>query len=290
MRYKIDSLRFKHKRQAQKPWKNKEIGLLKTTLGTIRILDTKGDKPPILFIPDGPNIIEHHLPFFEKMRKDFRFICFDLPGFGFSFHQGQYDYSFTKTNQLIGELLAALNLKKVNIAFPCANGFYGLAFAQAFPEKVNQLILLQTPSLGEMKKWTSRMVPSLLKTPFIGQLVMPFMEEKFAKGWYEYALPKGVDRAPYQKIAVEGIQQGAAFCLCSLTQGLQKEMDVDLSIDSAVPLTLIYGNKDFSHKGTDFKTIANYHTSPNIVELDCGHFPDLELPEKYGDLLREELL
>lgn len=291
MRYHIDSMRFKRKTHQSKPWANKEIDLIKTTLGTIRILDTKGDKTPILIIPDGPNIIEHHLENIEDLRTDFRMICFDLPGFGFSFHNGQYDYSFAKTNHLIQEILVALGLKKINLAMPCANGFYGLAFAKKYPEKVNHLILLQTPALGEMQKWTNRIVPSLLKTPVFGQLAMPFMEKKFAKVWYEYALPKGTDRKPYQKIALERIQQGACFCLCSLSQGLGKEMNTDLKIDTTIPLTLLYGNKDFSHKGTDFQSIKEYHSGAKLIEFDSfGHFPDLEAPEKYRTILKEELL
>lgn len=293
MRYHIDAIRFKRKTHQTKPWKNQDIGLLKTSLATIRIMDTKGDKTPILIIPDGPNLIEHHLDNIEKLRSDFRIICFDLPGFGFSFHQGQYDYSFEKTNQLIQEILIHLNLKKITLALACASGLYGLAFAQIYPEKVNHLILLQTPSLGEMEKWTKRIVPSFLKIPMVSQLLMPFVENKFAKVWYEYSLPKGIDRKPYQKIALDGIQQGACYCLCSLTQGLQKEITkkADLMLDGTVPLTLLYGNKDFSHKDTNFNSILEYHSEANLVEFDnCGHFPDLEFPKKYRTTLKEILL
>lgn len=293
MRYHLDAFRFKTKKQQAKPWKNKEIGLLKTKLGTIRIIDTDEDKTPILIIPDGPNIIEHHLDNITQLRKDFRIICFDLPGFGFSFHQGNYDYSFDKTNQLILEILTLLEIEKINLALPCANGFYGLAFTKAFPEKVGKLILIQTPDVSEMRKWTQRIVPSLLKTPIIGQIAMPFMEEKFAKSWYEYALPKGVDRSPYQKIAMEGIEKGGCFCLCSLTQGLTAAFNKteDLTIDAMVPLILLYGNKDFTHKETNFQSIQRYHATPKLIEFSgIGHFPDLESPEKYISILKEELL
>ncbi len=129
----------------------------------IGILDTKEGKQTILIIPDGPNIIEHYFPLLDKLKKSFRVIIFDLPGFGFSTHNGNYDYSFQKTNQLILELLEVLQLPKVNLVFPCAGGFYGLSFTQAFPEKVNHLFLIQTPSLGEMKKWMKRIVPNYLK-------------------------------------------------------------------------------------------------------------------------------
>lgn len=203
---------------------------------------------------------------------------------------GDYDYSFQKTNQLILEILDLLKLYRVNLVFPCAGGFYGLAFTQAYPEKVNQLFVIQTPSLSEMKKWTKRIVPNYLKKPYLSQLVMPFVEKKFAKGWYDYALPKGKDRSPYHTVAMEGIKNGGTFCLCSLTQGLFPEMNTDLRIDPTIPMTLIYGTKDFTHKGTNFDSILQYHFKAHLVPFKgCGHFPDLEEPDQFIQLLKEKI-
>ena len=58
-----------------------------------------------------------------------------------------------------------------------------LCVATSYPEKVNQLILLQTPSLSEMNNWSDRIVPSFLKQPILSQLIMPFVEKKFADKW-----------------------------------------------------------------------------------------------------------
>ena len=288
--FSIDAVRFWLKGTPKKYATHSDIQLLKLSIGHIRLLDTKEGKETIVIIPDGPNIIEHYFPLLEKLKKSFRVIIFDLPGFGFSTHNGSYDYSFQKTNQLLVEILEALQLPKVNLVFPCAGGFYGLAFTQAFPEKVNQLILIQTPSLSEMKKWTKRIVPTYLKKPYLSQLVMPFVETKFADGWYEYALPKGVDRKPYQSVALQGIKNGGTFCLCSLTQGLSPELNGDLRIDSAIPMTLIYGAKDFTHKDTNFESIRQYHAKADLIAFEtCGHFPDLEQPTRFMQLLKEKI-
>lgn len=264
--------------------------LLKTTYGQIRVLDTQEDKPPVLIIPDGPNVVEHYEGFIEKGRQDFRFIIFDLPGFGFSFHQGNYDYSFVKTHQMILELLDALRIKKVHLAFPCAIGFYALYFAQKVPERLGHLFLIQTPSLGEMGKWTKRIVPSLLKTPYIGQLMMPRVENKFAKKWYDYALPRGIDRSPFQKIALQNLKDGGSFCLCSLSQGLKKELKSDLYVDRALPATLVYGNRDFTHRPTNFESIRQHHSGMDLICFEnSGHFPDLEEPDQFLNILREKI-
>ena len=145
--YNIDSLRFGMTLKKKKWQTHPNIEMVKLTNGKLRVLDTKEGNKSLLIIPDGPNIIEHYFEIVDKLRKEYRVIIFDLYGFGFSIHNGSYDYSFSKTNLMIDELLDLLKIKRINLIFPCANGFYGIAYAHSNPEKVNQLILLQTPSL-----------------------------------------------------------------------------------------------------------------------------------------------
>lgn len=273
------------------PPKHPDIHFLPTSAGNIRFLDTKAGKETLLIIPDGPNVIEHYYPSLGPLRKSFRVVIFDLPGFGFSSNNGRYDYSYPATNQLILEILDYLRLEAVNVVFPCGHGFYGLAFTQAHPEKVKHLLLVQTPSQGEMQKWTDRTVPGMLKVPYLGQMLMPFMEKKFAHIWYKYALPKGIDRQPYQATALDCIKAGGRFCLCSLSQGLLKTMGTDLSVDPSIPMTMVHGNMDFTHKTTRFESIREYHPKVDIITFDrCGHFPDLEMPNLFLQLLKEKLI
>ena len=289
-KYWIDSLRFKL-RSGKKNWNtHPDMHLLEMSFGELRVLDTKQGKQSIIIIPDGPNVIEHHLGMVDKLKSKFRVIVLDLPGFGFSTHNGNYDYSYLKTNELLIELLDLIKVDRVNIVFPCANGFYGLAFTHAYPEKVGSLTLIQTPSSESMNKWASRTVPNYLKKPVIGQMLMPFMEKKFADKWYDYALPKGVDRQLYQSIALKCLNDGGNFCLCSLTQGLLSLDEDLLFIDSRIPSTLVYGARDFTHKHTDFSGIGKYNKK---IELICfensGHFPDLEEEDKFAKLLISKL-
>lgn len=287
--YVIDGLRFKLGKTPTPPV-HPDIFFLNTSIGNIRILDTKEGKETILIIPDGPNVIEHYFPQLEKLRATFRVVIFDLPGFGFSTHNGSYDYSFSATNSLILEVLDYIGLDRVNIVFPCSHGFFGLGFTRAHPEKVKNLVLVQTPSIGEMTKWTARTVPGMLKVPYLGQMLMPFVEKKFAHKWYNYALPKEVDRTPYQEVAVNLVKQGGYFCLCSLAQGIMANKHADLSIDPAIPTTLVHGLNDFTHKGTQFDSIREYNPKTDIISFDqCGHFPDLEKPTLFYQLLKEKL-
>ncbi|MEL7531013.1 MAG: alpha/beta hydrolase [Bacteroidota bacterium] len=264
-----------------------EYHRIDTALGLIRLRDTGGDKPVLMIIPDGPNVIEHYDELIELLRSHFRILCFDLPGFGFSFPKKGWNYSYTAANALLLALMKHCQVEQATLSFPCANGFYALAFAEAYPQKVSRLVLVQTPAMSEMAKWTDRTVPKILRIPLIGQIAMGRTEETFAKKWYNYALPRDLDRKPWQAKAVAAVRNQACFCLASLSQGLKKMTHVRLTIPQSVPALLVHGERDFTHKPTDFKSAKAFRADLELRPFaSCGHFPDLEAPEAFANLLK----
>jgi pimeloyl-ACP methyl ester carboxylesterase len=97
--------------------------MISTDYGKIRVLDTEENKPVIINVPDGPNVIEHHENLIAKLSKNFRVICFELPGIGFSYPNSRYDYSTETAAKLIINLLDILKIKRATAAFSCSNGF-----------------------------------------------------------------------------------------------------------------------------------------------------------------------
>lgn len=279
----------------QKLWKgfpnnwDDDIAMIDTDYGKIRVKDTKGNKPVIISVPDGPNVIEHHDELMTKLAKNYRVICFELPGFGYSYPSLSYDYSFDMTAKIIINVMDVLKVKRASLSFSCANGFYGITVAKMIPDRIEHLFLAQTPSMHQMKNWTKKNVPKPLRVPVVGQMANSFLEKKLAVKWYDYALPKNVDRSEYQQKAVDTIKNGGCFCLSSLVQGLTKEMNNPL-YGVEIPTTLVWGNKDYTHRFTDFDSIKVHIPNCNIVEFNnCGHFPDLENSTKYVSLINETL-
>ncbi len=266
-----------------------DIEMIDTDYGKIRVKDTKTNKPVIISVPDGPNVIEHHEELTTKLAENYRVICFELPGFGFSYPSFVFDYSFDMTAKVIINVMDVLKVKRTSISFSCANGFYGITVAKMIPDRIEHLFLAQTPSLYQMEGWAKRSIPKPLKTPWLGQMTNLFLEKKLAYKWYNYALPKNIDRSGYQQIAVDTIKRGGCFCLSSLVQGLSKELKNPLG-GIEIPTTLVWGNKDYTHRFTDFNSIKEHAPNSNIVEFDnCGHFPELENPTKYVSLINETL-
>ena len=283
----IDTIRVRFKKNPNS-W-SKNIQMMTTNFGAIRVLDTKGNKPVILSIPDGPNVIEHHEELIAKLSDDYRVVCFELPGMGFSYPNSTYDYSLPMATELIINLMDLLHIETATLAFSCSNGFYAIKAAESYPERVDRLFLSQTPSLNDMTGWMHNTIPKPLKYPIIGQIINAFSEKRLANIWYTFALPKTTDKKPFQHIAVNAIHKGGCFCLSSLVQGLSSEMSATLKV-LETPATIIWGNKDYTHRDTDNQSIKMHLPNCEIIEFDdCGHFPDLEASDRYVELLRERM-
>jgi pimeloyl-ACP methyl ester carboxylesterase len=261
---------------------------LDTDFGKVRVFDTKGNLPVIINVPDGPNVIEHQIPLINELSKDYRVICFEYPGLGFSFPNNKYDYSFINGSNLLLQVMDSLKLGKVSLLFSCSNGYYAIQAGIENSERFNHIFLSQTPSIESIIKWTEKSIPNVLKIPFIGQLANAIYAKKLADIWYKYSLPKNhSSRQEYTQIAKASIAKGGCFCLSSLVQGLNKDRKSELNL-IGVPTTLVWGSMDFTHRKTDKHSIKNHIKNCEIIEFQhCGHFPELENSKDYVKLIKE---
>lgn len=262
--------------------------MIVTRAANLRVLDTASDLPALLITPDGPCVIEHYLPLIEQLSATFRVVCFDMPGFGFSYPRPDYRFGLAETADTIVELMDSLRITRAVLAFSCANGFFAMNLAQRYPQRVSHLVLAQTPSLQAMLNWTRRIVPKPLKLPYVGQLLMAATAHKFAASWFDISLPRdSADKAQFVSHARHAVETGGCFCLASLVQGLSAADGSELA-GVTCPTLLFYGDSDFSHKYTDFNTLKDLVPQAQTRRLaGCGHFPDLERAAEYGRRLRE---
>ncbi len=281
----IDTLRYARKTLPQ--FAN-GFFYLDTDFGKIRVFDTKGSLPIIINVPDGPNVIEHQIPLINDLSKDYRVICFEYPGLGFSFPNSKYDYSFSNGSNLLFQVMNSLKLDKASLLFSCSNGYYAIQAAIESPERFNHIFLSQTPSIDSIVKWTEKSIPKMLKIPFIGQLANAIYAKKLAGIWYNYSLPKNHEsRYEYAQTAKTSITNGGCFCLSSLVQGLNNDRKSELNLVGA-PTTLVWGSMDHSHRKTNKESIKSHVKNCEIVEFEqCGHFPELENRKGYVKLIKE---
>jgi len=218
----IDNLRFKFKKL--NPEFNQSTFFIDTDYGKLRVLDTKEKKPIIINVPDGPNVIEHQQKLIEKLSANFRVICFEYPGLGFSFPNSNYNYTIEAGTNVLLQIMNILKLEKVSLLFSCSNGYYAINLAEKNPDRLNHIFLAQTPSISSIVNWTKKSIPNILEIPLIGQTTNALFEKKFVELWYKYSLPKENEDDTFKNTALNSLKHGGCFCLSSLVQGLKKTL------------------------------------------------------------------
>ncbi|MBK9522569.1 MAG: alpha/beta hydrolase [Rhodocyclaceae bacterium] len=263
---------------------------LATPVGSVRVFDSapgRDNLPVVVFVPDGPNVIEHHAELFKLLTPHLRVVCFDMPGFGFSAPQADYTHALDQGAAAVLGVLDQLEIARAVLAFSCANGFYALHAAKLAPQRIIGLVLSQTPSLSLMGAWTHRAVPWPIRTPVFGQVVGWLTRKKTADIWYQIALPLNADKTPYQSIAKTALDAGGCFCLAGVVQGLSRANLEDVA-GVTVPCTMVWGSLDHSHKYTEPSSLLRDVPHAEIVTFsDAGHFPELEQAKRYAALLIE---
>ncbi|MGH8455625.1 MAG: alpha/beta fold hydrolase [Stenotrophobium sp.] len=258
--------------------------LLATRRGQLRVHDSGGQGPVVLMVPDGPNVIEHHLPVIALLSPHARVICFDMPGFGFSRPAPGYDHGLQAGAGTVLAVMDALDVKEAALHFSCANGFYALAAARLAPQRIRRLLLCQTPALESMSGWVQRVVPWPIRTPVLGQALMRATRRRVAHGWYAASLPDKDSRAPFRAIADQALAHGGCFCLAGVVQGLTRAQQRDLE-GVRQPVTLLWGDADKSHRHTKAESLQTLVPQARVQHFPgCGHFPDLERPQQYADI------
>lgn len=268
--------------------KGLDIRFIETDAGSIRLHDSGSGKSCVAFVPDGPNTIEHYAQLIEFLSPTMRVVCFDMPGFGYSIPAPGYTHSLDEGARAVLSVLECLGIGRATLAFSCANGLYALNAARLAPDRVSGLVLSQTPSLTSMHAWVDRVIPRPLRIPIAGQVITWLFRRKLVTSWYRMALPE-TRKHMFRDAALDALHHGACFCLAGVVQGLTREKMPSLS-GMKTPCTMVWGGSDPSHAVTDPNSLHQCIPGAEIVIFEeCGHFPDIEAPERFGALLVQKV-
>ncbi len=242
----------------------------------------------LVFVADPPNVIEHYDALFDLLTPVARVLCFEAPGFGFSVPKRGYDFTLEHQTKAVVELLEAMQMGPYTLAFSCVAVYVALRIAVEYPHLVEKLVLMQAPSWAEEMLWGRRIDPQgWMRTPVIGQLAFPAQKRAVSQGWYTIAVGKIVPSAHFLTPCLQAFDHGAWYCLPSLVQGLFAGKEVSFG-KVEQPALVLWGGVDRSHRRTDKRSVLRYvHEAPFITFEHAGHFPELEEPERFVQLLQE---
>lgn len=185
-----------------------------TSMGDVRIRRFGGEgRRRVVLCTDMPNVIEDYDEVGVRLAQTFEPIVVEPPGTGGSWPGADFRFSREHLVQAVAQVLEVLGPS--HLVMPCYLGHVGLVLGAERPPLVKSLVLPQVPTATGLRRWADRVDPNgLLRTPFVGQLVVRLRQRDIASRWYaasggERSLGSG---------ARDAFDFGGCWCLASLLQ------------------------------------------------------------------------
>lgn len=245
----------------------------------------EGKGETILFVHGTPSWSFDYRNIIKKLKTDYRCIAIDHIGFGLSDKPEHYDYSTQNHSKTLERFVLEKQLDNITLVVHDFGGAIGLNFALRHPEKIKNLVILNS------WLWSSKTDPDFIKlSKILKSSLLPFLyrylnfSPKFIlpKSFGDRKLSKHLLKQYTQPFADKTQRNGALAFAKSLLNDqdwFQELWDKRQAI-SDKPTLFIWGTKDPVIKPHYLDKFQNGFTNSKTVQLEtCGHFPQEEQPE-----------
>jgi haloalkane dehalogenase len=276
--------------------------LVKTPNGNIFVREIPGDDPPIVLMhgfPDDHSSYDRLLPLLSPRRA----VAFDWHGYGRSERAEPLRFSVQEHVSELKALLDQLDIGRAVLVGHDASGPDAVAFTVAHPERVAQLVLLNT-IFGHSPSLKLPELIRLLADPALTALADAMINDDAQRLWLLQFTGDhwGMDASDPQGVAVRSIlpqffgnadQPDALPAIRAWTARLfdslseqDKLADTGALRDLEVPVSVIFGGEDRYLDTYLAREIAGLFTDPSLhVVPAASHWPQHDQPQLVADLL-----
>ena len=250
--------------------------------------------PVLLFVHGTPSWSFDFRKVLKTCSNTFRCIAMDHIGFGLSDKPETFDYSTKGHARRLKQLIQYLKLPSVHLIAHDFGGVISMAAFKDFPEKVNQIVFLNTWLWDCSKEPEFRKIKWILQSPllpflyrylnFSAKYVLP--SSFFDKN----ALPKTVHQQYLLPFAASDTRTGTIAFARSLLkdQPWFQQIWEETAAFRSKKLLLIWGKQDPAVPFRYAERFQQHFLQSHLVGLEqCGHFPQEEQSEKVSqEILR----
>lgn len=246
----------------------------------------EGQGETVLFVHGTPSWSFDFRNIIRKLKTDFRCVAIDHIGFGLSDKPEHYNYSTQNHSKTLEKFVLEKKLDNLTLVVHDFGGSIGLNFAIQHPEKVKNLVVLNS------WLWSSKDDPDFIKlSKILKSPLLPFLyrhlnfSPKFIlpKSFGDNKLSKQQLKQYTKPFASKSERNGALAFAKSLLNDqdwFQELWDKRQAI-SDKPILFIWGMKDPVIKPHYLDKFQRGFTRSKTVQLEtCGHFPQEEQSEK----------
>lgn len=260
--------------------------------GKIHYLD-EGQGPPILFLHGNPTWSFLYRGIIIRLRKRFRCIAPDYPGFGLSEHPAAYRYTPEEHAQVVRALVAELDLRDLTIMGHDWGGPIAMRLALDQVDRVRSLVM------GNTWYWPTdalhlRAFGWLMSTGYVQGLI--HRKNMFV----ERILPLGVKhslagevlehyRGPFPTV---DSRAGVAELARQLGRSANWLADMERGVHTRLghlPVLLTWGMDDLAFTPPFMDTFRRDFKQVRVVRLDAKHFIQEDTPGEVSRAIQEFL-
>ncbi len=243
----------------------------------------KGDT--ILFIHGTPSWSFDFRNVIKKLKHKFRCIAIDHIGFGLSSKPKEYDYTTQNHSKTLEKFIMEKNLENITLVVHDFGGPIGLNFAIQYPNKIKNLIIMNSWLWSSENDPYYKKLKRILKSP-----LLPFLYRYFNFS-PKYILPNSFGDIKlskhllkqYTKPFANSTQRSGTIAFAKsllYDQNFFEELWNQKHLIASKPTLLIWGMKDPIIKPYYLDKFQSGFSNSKTVKLDsCGHFPQEEEPE-----------
>lgn len=254
-----------------------------------------GQGEPVVIFHGGDGEAVNWAPLMAPLQQRLHLFATDRPGFGLTdpFDYRQVDLRSHAAN-FVRSLLDALELESATLMGGSMGGFFALATALAYPQRVKKLILVGMPAgISRSMPIPLRIicgVPGLTKLFMAGRPSMKNQRQQYEK-MFHVDLAKVPDLFLETRLAgvsLPGVQHTWAVLLTRLGNlgGFRPEITLaDELPNLKQPTLLIWGEHDMAPPSVGQATSERMPHARFVSLSGIGHFPFLESPDKCTELI-----
>jgi pimeloyl-ACP methyl ester carboxylesterase/uncharacterized protein YndB with AHSA1/START domain len=255
-----------------------------------------GDGAPLLLVHGGMGNAADWAPLIGRLARHRRIVAVDRPGHGLA---SFFDYRtvdlWEHGDGFLTEVLDTLRLRRVDVVGNSMGGLFGIALAEAQPERVRTLTLVGAPA-GAQRRLPAKI--GLMAWPILGRLVIAMIRRSTAAS----------TRSFWNRLIVAHAERLSDEALLFTALAARRNADGWRSIVSAnvstrgilrrnliaghlarveAPVSWVVGERDaFTPPGDNRRLAAlTLRPGPFVIIPDAGHLPWFDEPDLVADAI-----
>ncbi len=223
----------------------------------------------------------------------YRVIRYDLPGFGLSDGASDEAVKALEPTDLPEALLAKLGIGKITVVGVSSGGTLGVQLAAKRPDLVTRLVISNAPS--DPLSWSPPRDPSSYPQAFTAAQAehkrLGYRSRAFWDAWFDYyaGVPSRYGKAFKDDVYTMMLREEDKNILHLIAKVENHEFARGAMNAVKAPTLLLWGGADPLLPVAAMNKLESYLTGATVskmVMMDVGHYPPLEIPTRYGELVK----